>query len=86
MHTDDLTFAKIQHLQEESDDIRWQVISRQAMLTFSDSAAQHLLDIQGADWTSTEISSVFLFPPTDCKLGNRCSVSTGSWSGSQSSV
>jgi hypothetical protein len=46
MHTDDLTFAKIQRLQEESDNIRWQVVSRQAMLTFSDSAAQRLLDIQ----------------------------------------
>jgi hypothetical protein len=37
----------IQRLQEENDDIRWQVISRQAMVTFSDSAVQHLLDIQG---------------------------------------
>jgi len=36
----------IQRLQEESDDIRWQVVSRQATLTFSDSAAQRLLDIQ----------------------------------------
>jgi len=31
----------------ESDDIRWQVVSRNGMLAFSDSAAQRLLDIQG---------------------------------------
>lgn len=37
----------ISRLQEESDDIRWQVVSRQASLRFSDSAAQHLLYIQG---------------------------------------
>lgn len=37
----------IRRLEEERDDIRWQVISRQATLTFSDSAAQRLLDIQG---------------------------------------
>jgi hypothetical protein len=38
---------KIKRLQEESDDIRWQVVSRQATLRFSDSAAQRLLYIQG---------------------------------------
>lgn len=37
----------ISRRQEESDDIRWQVVSRQASLRFSDSAAQHLLFIQG---------------------------------------
>jgi hypothetical protein len=42
-----LIALKIQRLQEESDSIRWQVVSRQATLTFSDSAAQRLLDIQG---------------------------------------
>jgi hypothetical protein len=40
-------FSQVQRLQEESDSIRWQVVSRQATLNFSDSAAQRLLDIQG---------------------------------------
>jgi len=57
IHTDDLAFAKIQRLQEESDDIRWQVVSRQATLTFSDSAAQRLLDIQVQIGQVRELSS-----------------------------
>ncbi|KAF8488352.1 hypothetical protein JB92DRAFT_3130028 [Gautieria morchelliformis] len=37
----------IQRLEGESDDIRWQFVSREATITFSDSAAQRLLEIQG---------------------------------------
>ena len=37
---------KIERLQEESDAIRWQVISRQSTITFGDSAASRFLDIQ----------------------------------------
>jgi hypothetical protein len=40
-------FWKIQRLEGEADDIRWQFVSREATVTFSDSAAQRLLEIQG---------------------------------------
>ncbi|KAF8527747.1 hypothetical protein JB92DRAFT_831477 [Gautieria morchelliformis] len=37
----------IQRLEGEADDIRWQFVSRSATITFSDSTAQRLLEIQG---------------------------------------